>query len=550
MNNVVDINRARAAKAKPVKAATPKRKGGAMPAKAALAHLRKIAIDDIVEAASVSDLGAMVGWTQKHMSSQIGKWRDAGKLVREDVDGKVRLRLLPDQEGKRTGASRATALPRVPKRVTRRAPKQASEQHDLGPQNRSSGHPKTHPPQDARMDAGPSIPKDTTSQITTEKSDTYANQPSAAIPPPETSKTGPQKPPAIEPPKEVPGRANEDAKMGFFSPKKAAETEAETPPDQTAGAQQGGQPLQPPAAPYGGYGHPVTVLYPSAPTVHAEPPDWRLQPHAGGGGVSVPIDGTPTPATWSDRPRIGWLTLLAALGMASISTILTVMGFAVLLPRLPALSIAIGCATEFGRLVITGTTKYRWYELSRLMIFAAFVYIALAEGVSLVGVYSELHNLHTGDRPMNAAAAEQGKAEATAQVTYQQGVIADLDRQISALDRDSSALIGAGAQKGGRRDRREGKELMTSSSRQLAQLSEQRKQAAAKLASFQTEAARATGKAAVIDAEIGSVRQVAALLHIGAGEALRWWLLAITVLIGPAASLMIAMAIPARGRTR
>jgi hypothetical protein len=128
-------------------------------------------------------------------------------------------------------------------------------------------------------------------------------------------------------------------------------------------------------------------------------------------------------------------------------------------------------------------------------------------------------------------------------VDYQKSVIADLDRQIAAADRDGGALIAADARRGRVRD---GRNLMTTQSRQQGQLVEQRRQAAARLAAFQGDAAKATGKAAVLDAEVGSVRQVAALLRIDAGEALRWWLLAITVLIGPCASLLIAMAIGRR----
>jgi hypothetical protein len=263
----------------------------------------------------------------------------------------------------------------------------------------------------------------------------------------------------------------------------------------------------------------------------ARPPaDRPVKRHGGGGRTDI---------DWSE-PRIGKWTLAAALVMASFSTVLTVMGFAVLLPGWVLLSMGLGAAMEFGRLVVVGVATRRWHELNGWLRAGALVYILLAESVSLIGVYSELHNLHTGDRPTAAAAAEQGRAEATAAADYQKSVIADFDRQIAALDRDSGALIAADARRGRVRD---GRDLMTTQSRQVGQLVDQRRQAAARLASLQGDAARATGKAAVIDAEVGPVRQVAALLHIDAADALRWWLLAITLLVGPCASLLIAMAV-------
>jgi hypothetical protein len=58
----------------------------------------------------------------------------------------------------------------------------------------------------------------------------------------------------------------------------------------------------------------------------------------------------------------------------------------------------------------------------------AFV-ILLGQGVSLVGGYSELQNLHQGDRPAVVASAATGMASANASVEYQRGTTADFDRQ-------------------------------------------------------------------------------------------------------------------------
>jgi hypothetical protein len=257
---------------------------------------------------------------------------------------------------------------------------------------------------------------------------------------------------------------------------------------------------------------------------------WRRQ---GGGGGPVEVN-----------QRVGVWTLIAALIMAGFSTFLTVLGFTVLLPGWPLLSMGLGAATEFGRLVVVGKATHGWRELNGLLRLGAVLYIVLAESVSLIGVYSELHNLHTGNRPEATAAVEMSKAETAAKVDYQKSVIADLDTQIANVDRNSGALVAADAKRGRVKD---GKSLIGASDKQRAPLVEQRKQAAGQLAALQGEAARATGRGAMLEAEVSQVKQVAALLNIDAGDALRWWLLAITVLIGPCASLLIAMAFH-RGR--
>jgi hypothetical protein len=267
------------------------------------------------------------------------------------------------------------------------------------------------------------------------------------------------------------------------------------------------------------------------PTPHL-PTDGRVvaRPKGGGGGPIAPIQ---------VNRRVGVWTLIAALVMAGFSTVLTVMGFAVLLPGWLMLSMGLGAATEFGRLVVVGKATRSWHDLNGLLRCGAVLYIVLAESVSLIGVYSELHNLHTGNRPEATAAVEQDKASTAAKVEYQRGVISDLDTQIGNVDRNSGSLIAADAKRGRVKD---GKSLIGASDKQRAPLVEQRKQAAAQLATLQGEAARATGRGAMIDAEVSQVKQVAALLGVDPGDALRWWLLAITILIGPCASLLIAMA--------
>jgi hypothetical protein len=492
----------------------------------ALDFLREAGRDGPLLVASYADLATRLGWTRDRTRKAVCRWRKDGRAVIETGPGNElrSIRAMPDRRGVRgqgTGVSKdKTRGQKGRKKGGQQGPKPADKRGDSAPDKAADIVP---------FSSGDEIlTKPAKSSTYDLKSNSQEALPDAGFSAAAEPKTSPAPPPAAPPP----DTTSENRFMGLFSrTKKPAETPPEPVAEEAAQpVEEGGQNARSPAS---GYGPPVAVRYsPQSPVRYAEQLDWRLASR-NGGEMAVP------PAQAEEQPRIGKWTLCAALVMAGFSTVLTVMGFAVLLPGWLLLSMGLGAAMEFGRLVIVGVATRSWRELNGWLRAGALVYIVLAEGVSLIGVYSELHNLHTGTRPTVAAAVEQSRAEASAQVDYQKSVIADLDRQMAALDRDSAALIAADARRGRVKD---GRDLMTTQSRQQAQLVEQRRQAAARLASLQGDAAKATGKAAVIDAEVGSVRQVAALLRIDAGEALRWWLLAITLLIGPAASLLIAMA--------
>jgi hypothetical protein len=104
----------------------------------------------------------------------------------------------------------------------------------------------------------------------------------------------------------------------------------------------------------------------------------------------------------------------------------------------------------------------------------AFV-ILLGQGVSLVGGYSELQNLHQGDRPAVVASAATGMASANASVEYQRGTTADFDRQIAAKDRNFGMVIRADAkQKMAKAAARDARKDMGTADRDLADLVQRR----------------------------------------------------------------------------
>jgi hypothetical protein len=80
----------------------PLKRKKALNAKGALVHLSKVAEqhpDKVIEADSVTHLGALLGWTQPRTSKQLKTWKSAGQVVveRRDQTGKLLLRIMPDR---------------------------------------------------------------------------------------------------------------------------------------------------------------------------------------------------------------------------------------------------------------------------------------------------------------------------------------------------------------------------------------------------------------------------------------------------------------------
>jgi hypothetical protein len=105
----------------------PLRRKKALNAKSALVHLSKVADthpEKVIEADSVTHLGALLGWTQPRTSKQLKAWKSSGQVAvdRHDQTGKLMLRIMPDRAGMvRAGIpSESTAMPKAG-RTARRA---------------------------------------------------------------------------------------------------------------------------------------------------------------------------------------------------------------------------------------------------------------------------------------------------------------------------------------------------------------------------------------------------------------------------------------------
>ena len=161
--------------------------------------------------------------------------------------------------------------------------------------------------------------------------------------------------------------------------------------------------------------------------------------------------------------------------------------------------------------------------------------VLTAEAMSMVTAYSEMSALHQGSRPAEVAERERTRAELEARIERQVAIVADDDRQIAALDRMTTAIV-EGASKRARTSRATG--VITTESKQRGVLSAQRAQDANTMASLKMDAAALTAKAAEAEAVAAPIRALSALTGGGLTEeqTSRLWLLAMTLMLGPAAA--------------
>lgn len=97
----------------------------ALTAKAALVHLERVAArhpSGVVEVASVTELGQLLGWQRSRTSKQLTAWKRSGKVVVDRTDtGRLAIRVMPPRDAlARSGSSKNTALPRAAKRARKR----------------------------------------------------------------------------------------------------------------------------------------------------------------------------------------------------------------------------------------------------------------------------------------------------------------------------------------------------------------------------------------------------------------------------------------------
>jgi hypothetical protein len=126
-------------------------------------------------------------------------------------------------------------------------------------------------------------------------------------------------------------------------------------------------------------------------------------------------------------------------------------------------------------------------------------------------------------------------AEIQGRISVQDGVVANLDRQIAQIDNAIFKATDKGRANAAM-------QLAADQRRNRADLVTKRDQAATALAGLKVEKAGIEGQQKVADADLGPVRYLATLLGAGDREVLQRFILVVACLLDPAAVLLLLAA--------
>jgi hypothetical protein len=247
----------------------------------------------------------------------------------------------------------------------------------------------------------------------------------------------------------------------------------------------------------------------------------------------VPSAPVTVPAAQTPRNGITVATLMAALALATVSAGFSITGMTSIFVGSFWPVIGMGVALELGKLsAVAWLGRYHGSMALRAALIALVVVLMALNAVGAYGFLSKAHIDHAVAGEVTTLARN---ADVEARLGVQAGVLADIDRRIAQIDtavdqatargRTTSAMALAEQQRKGRAD-----------------LVAQRTNEAKALATLKVEKATADGERAKVEADLGPVRYLATLIGADSEAVLRMFILAIALLLDPAAVLLLLAA--------
>ena len=240
-----------------------------------------------------------------------------------------------------------------------------------------------------------------------------------------------------------------------------------------------------------------------------------------------------TPPRHAGRIVTGAVTV-AALGVATVSAGFSIDGLTHIFAGATLPAIALGTVLEIGKLSGVAWLGQR-PAASRSIKAAVTLLVGTLMAVNAIGAYGFLSGAHLRQAAADKVAVDASMARVTAKADVARAAVTDLDEQISQID---SAIAEAS---------RRGRSFaaMALAQRQTARRADlfaQRQEAAAKLAAVTTDTAAVDAGRAALIADDGPVHYLAALAHIGDETAMRFFILAIALLLDPLAVVLLLAA--------
>jgi hypothetical protein len=237
----------------------------------------------------------------------------------------------------------------------------------------------------------------------------------------------------------------------------------------------------------------------------------------------------------AEHHRIDRLTLLAALTLAAVSAGFSIYGFTSIFVGAFWSVIGMGVALELGKLravtwIGRNGSSPAWGLKGAL---AALVIVLM--GLNVVGAFGFLAKAHIGHLIEGDVAVAGHMAEIQGRISVQEGIVAGLDRQIAQIDNAISKATDKGRTNAAM-------QLAADQKRNRAELVADRVRQGKVLADLQVEKAKVDGDRKVAEADLGPVRYLATLLGAGDQDVLRYFILVVSILLDPAAVLLLLAA--------
>jgi hypothetical protein len=197
--------------------------------------------------------------------------------------------------------------------------------------------------------------------------------------------------------------------------------------------------------------------------------------------------------------------------------------------------IGMAVGLEFIRLFAVAMLGRCWSEFTFLGRVIMITLCLIAESLSGLAVFSELEAMHGGDHAVEAAQRAAERNGIVAQLKRHQQDLAALDAQIAEQDKLSSTVVDNTAKRGRTSN---AKDTMDAKLKDRADMLEQRRKITDVLADMRTALGLADSKEAVAQAQVGPIKELAALSggRLTKNQAARAWIAMQAILLGPFAA--------------
>jgi hypothetical protein len=228
-------------------------------------------------------------------------------------------------------------------------------------------------------------------------------------------------------------------------------------------------------------------------------------------------------------------TLTAALALATVSAGFSITGMTSIFVGALYPVVGMGVALELGKLSAVAWLGHQRSSTSLGLKLSLTILVLVLMGLNAIGCFGYLSKAHIAHQVDGDVAITGRGADIEARLSMQVGVVGDLDRRIAQID----SAVDKATEKG---RTTAAMKLAEDQRRTRSELAAERVKEGKTLATLQVERAAVEGERRKVEADLGPVRYLATLVGADDQDALRWFILAIAVLLDPAAVLLLLAA--------